>query len=97
MIRAHKIRLNPTLEQANYVARAACVSCPDRRAPETGLPLPCNVTVAQMEDGLIQVAIVDPLAIMSVIPREPLQLIAKEARERLNRVISTGSELCVIL
>ncbi len=58
-------------------------------APEAGLLLPCNVTVAQMEDGLIQVAIVDPLAMMSVIPGEPLQLIAEEARERLNRVIST--------
>jgi uncharacterized protein (DUF302 family) len=58
-------------------------------APEAGLLLPCNVTVAQMEDGLIQVAIVDPLAMMSIIPGEPLQLIAEEARERLNRVIST--------
>jgi uncharacterized protein (DUF302 family) len=57
-------------------------------APEVGLLLPCNVTLAQMDDGRVQVAIVDPLAMMSVIPGEPLQLIAEEARERLNRVIS---------
>ncbi|MBZ0281586.1 MAG: DUF302 domain-containing protein [Anaerolineae bacterium] len=57
-------------------------------APEVGLLLPCNVTVAQMEDGRIQVAIVDPLAMMSVVPNPTLQPIAQEAGERLNRVIA---------
>jgi len=58
-------------------------------APEVGLLLPCNVTVAQMEDGRIQVAIVDPLAMMSVVPNPTLQPVAQEAGERLNRVIAT--------
>lgn len=57
-------------------------------APEVGLLLPCNVTVAQMEDGRIQVAIVDPLAMMSVVPNPALQPVAQEAGERLNRVIA---------
>jgi len=57
-------------------------------APEVGLLLPCNVTVAQMEDGRIQVAIVDPLAMMSVVPNPTLQPVAQEAGERLNRVIA---------
>ncbi len=57
-------------------------------APESGLLLPCNVTVAQMDDGRIQVSIIDPLAMMSVIPGDALQPIAQEARERLDRVIT---------
>ena len=55
--------------------------------PEAGLLLPCNVTVAQMEDDRIQVAIVNPLAMMNVIPNEGLTMIAQEARERLDRVL----------
>ena len=46
------------------------------------------VNVAQMEDGHIQVTIVDPLAMMSVIADEDLRPIAQEGRERLNRVLS---------
>ncbi len=57
-------------------------------APEVGLLLPCNVTVAQMDDGRVQVAIVDPLAMMNLVPNDALQPVAQEARERLNRVMA---------
>ncbi|MEO8612035.1 MAG: DUF302 domain-containing protein [Chloroflexota bacterium] len=57
-------------------------------APDVGLLLPCNVTIAQMDDGRVQVAIVDPLAMMNIIHNEGLTTIAQEARERLNRVLS---------
>lgn len=53
-------------------------------APEVGLLLPCNVTVSQMEDGRVQIAIV----MMSVIQDNALEPIAEEARQRLNRVIA---------
>jgi uncharacterized protein (DUF302 family) len=56
-------------------------------APDVGLLLPCNVTIAQM-DGCVKVAIVDPLAMMSVIVDENLKPIAQEAHERLHRVLS---------
>lgn len=55
-------------------------------APDVGLLLPCNVTVVQADDG-VQVAIIDPKMMMSVLPNEGLRVIADEARERLNRVI----------
>ena len=58
-------------------------------APEAGLLLPCNVTVIQMEDDLIQVSVVDPLVMMSVIPNGTLKEIAKEVRERLQRVMKS--------
>lgn len=57
-------------------------------APDVGLLLPCNVTIAQMENGCVQVAIVNPLAMMSVIADENLKPIAQEAHERLHRILA---------
>jgi len=55
-------------------------------APEAGLLLPCNVTVAQEQDGSIDVALVDPLSMLSVLPNPELGAVAAEARARLERV-----------
>lgn len=55
-------------------------------APEVGLLLPCNVTVRQLESGTVEVAIIDPLLMMSVISSPALQAVAGEARSRLERV-----------
>lgn len=57
-------------------------------APDVGLLLPCNVTVSQVDEGRVQVAIVDPLMMMSVVPNSDLSAIAEEARARLSRVIA---------
>ena len=58
-------------------------------APEVGLLLPCNVTVRQLEDGTIEVAMIDPLMMMGVIQNPALKPIADEARARLERVAQT--------
>ncbi|MDD5369273.1 MAG: DUF302 domain-containing protein [Anaerolineaceae bacterium] len=55
-------------------------------APEVGLLLPCNVTVRQLEDGAVEVGIIDPLVMMGVISNPALKPVAQEARERLDRV-----------
>ncbi len=55
-------------------------------APEVGLLLPCNVTVRQMEDGVIEVALIDPLVMLGVIVNPALKPIADEAHARLERV-----------
>ena len=55
-------------------------------APEAGLLLPCNVTVAQEQDGSIDVALIDPLSMLSVLPNAELEAVAGEARARLERV-----------
>jgi uncharacterized protein (DUF302 family) len=51
-----------------------------------GLLLPCNVTVRQLEDGVVEVAMIDPLMLMGVINNPALKPIADEARVRLERV-----------
>jgi uncharacterized protein (DUF302 family) len=55
-------------------------------APEVGLLLPCNVTVRELENGVIEVAMIDPLMMMGVISNPALKPIADEARSRLERV-----------
>jgi uncharacterized protein (DUF302 family) len=55
-------------------------------APEVGLLLPCNVTVRQIEDGAIEVGIIDPLTMLGVVASPALTPIADEARARLERV-----------
>jgi len=55
-------------------------------APEVGLLLPCNVTVRQLEEGRVEVALIDPIMMMSVIDHPALKSVAEEARARLERV-----------
>ena len=55
-------------------------------APEVGLLLPCNVTVRQVTDSMVEVAIIDPLIMLGVIQNPALKPIADEARSRLERV-----------
>lgn len=62
-------------------------------APEVGLLLPCNVTVAQAENGLVDVALIDPIMMLGVVANPDLEPIAQEARERLERVAATLEEL----
>lgn len=62
-------------------------------APEVGLLLPCNVTVAQAEDGLVDVSLIDPLLMMGVMDNPALQPIATEARARLERVVTALKEV----
>jgi uncharacterized protein (DUF302 family) len=55
-------------------------------APEVGMLLPCNVTVRQLDNGKVEVAIIDPLMMMSVVENKELKPVADEARARLERV-----------
>jgi uncharacterized protein (DUF302 family) len=58
-------------------------------APEVGLLLPCNVTVRQIEDGSIEVALIDPLMMVDVIKNPALKSVADEARACLERVATS--------
>ena len=54
--------------------------------PEAGLLLPCNVTVSLADDGIVDVSLVDPLAMLGVIENKDLAAVAMEARQKLERV-----------
>ncbi len=61
-------------------------------APEVGLLLPCNVTVSEVEEGLTEVALVNPLILLDVVNHPDLLSIAREARARLERVAASLQE-----
>jgi uncharacterized protein (DUF302 family) len=54
--------------------------------PEVGLLLPCNVTIRQLADGAIEVALVDPLSMLGIVTNADVQPVADEAAARLKRV-----------
>ena len=54
--------------------------------PEIGLLLPCNVTVAEIENDRILVSLIDPLQMMRVVADPALDSVADEAHQRLERV-----------
>ncbi len=55
-------------------------------APEVGLLLPCNITVSQIQEGQIEVGLIDPISMLRVVPNPELEPIAQDARARLERV-----------
>lgn len=55
--------------------------------PKLGAFLPCNVVVEELEDGQVEVSMVDPVAMVSPIKNEELHKFALEIRERVERII----------
>lgn len=55
--------------------------------PHIGTMLPCNVIVQELENGSVEVAVIDPLASMQAIGNPELQEIAEEIQEKLKTVI----------
>jgi uncharacterized protein (DUF302 family) len=78
-----------------YVILGACNPPLAHRAleamPDVGMLLPCNVTVAQIDSETIEVAAVNPLSMLGIISDETLWDVAKDAHERLSRVIDSLS------
>lgn len=52
-----------------------------------GLMLPCNVIVQESQAGKIDIAAIDPVASMKAVENENIELVAKDIKEMLTRVI----------
>lgn len=57
-----------------------------RAAPDVGLLLPCNVTVAQGDNGGVNVSIINPNQMMGFFDAPELQAVAQEASQLLQQV-----------
>jgi uncharacterized protein (DUF302 family) len=80
------------VEMARYVILGACNPVLAHRAlsaePELGLLLPCNVVVREDGDGTL-VQAVDPAVIARIAPRDEVQAVAAEARQRLQAALDS--------
>ena len=54
--------------------------------PEVGKFLPCNVTVDQVQEGLVKISFLDPLMMSAFVDDPQIGPVARDARERLDRV-----------
>ena len=54
--------------------------------PEVGLLLPCNVTVAEVAEGEIEVSLLNPMVMNNMFDNPELAAVAEEAYARLARV-----------
>ncbi len=74
-----------------YIILGACNPSLAHRAlqaePEIGLLLPCNVVVYETEPNCSVVAAMAPISAMGIVGNPELKGVAKEADERLRRVI----------
>jgi uncharacterized protein (DUF302 family) len=56
--------------------------------PSIGLLLPCNVVVREDAAGKIQVEFMDPDAVLKLVDRPEIAELAREVRQRLERVMN---------
>jgi uncharacterized protein (DUF302 family) len=54
--------------------------------PSIGLLLPCNVVIRQQDVDSVYVEFMDPKAVLSLVNNPAIHLLAKDVRERLDRV-----------
>lgn len=55
--------------------------------PSIGLMLPCNVVVRETESGKVHIEIMDPNMMQDLVNKSEIHEVAKEARQRLERVL----------
>ena len=76
----------------NYIILGACNPHFAHKAllaeGKLGAFLPCNVVVEELDNGSIEVSIVDPAVMMSSIENKSLERLAEDVRSKLQNVLS---------
>ncbi len=56
--------------------------------PEIGLLLPCNVLVREDDEGKVHVSFMDPGSVLGLVDNPDVEPLAKQVREKLERVLA---------
>jgi uncharacterized protein (DUF302 family) len=56
--------------------------------PNISVMLPCNVTIRELGDGSVEVAVIDPLAAMGAIGNKAIEVHAAEVNDMLVRALN---------
>ena len=56
--------------------------------PEIGLLLPCNVLVREDDEGTVHVSFMDPGSVLGLVDNPDVVPLAKQVREKLERVLA---------
>jgi uncharacterized protein (DUF302 family) len=56
--------------------------------PDIGLLLPCNVLIREDEGGQVSISFMDPESVLSLVDHPDVEPMAKDVRQRLNRVLN---------
>jgi len=56
--------------------------------PTIAFLLPCNVVVRQDDQGSVHVEFMDPIGVLNLVDRPEVESLAKEVRQRLDRVLA---------
>jgi uncharacterized protein (DUF302 family) len=78
------------IDRNPYIILGACNPALANQAlnadPDIGLLLPCNVVVRAADDGSVTVGFMDPAAVLGLVDREGIAVLAEEVRAKLERV-----------
>jgi len=55
--------------------------------PNIGLMLPCNVVVQELDENIVRISAIDPIASMMAVENDSLGEIAVQVQEKMKRVI----------
>ncbi len=56
--------------------------------PEIGVLLPCNVVVRQDHQGVVHVTAMDPEAVLELVGKPEVEVVAREVKDRLERALA---------
>lgn len=78
------------IDKRPYIILGACNPTLANKAidaePDIGLLLPCNVVIREEQDSSITVAFMDPQAVLQLVQHPDVHELAKEVKQKLERV-----------
>lgn len=57
--------------------------------PEIGTLLPCNLVLRAIDGGMTRIDVMDPDAVLGLVGRKDIEPIARQVRQRLERVLAS--------